>query len=168
MHKDDVFRQLNLSIDIEKILEKLPEITDNFHAGLSVLNQALMLYENYNIKNIIDVKNFPKLLLSLPEGNYIVKTDPTGIEKHVDSLYTTRSASVNIAITTGEAPIRFYDSNGNIFFEHYYTPGEAVLLNSRVTHDVPPPKSPRYMMQFSIFNSSWEETVENMKEYIIS
>lgn len=168
MNKSDVFRNVRLDLNMNKIIEKLPDIEKHMNTGGfgPVVNQTLMPFVEWHEKNIGKL-DIPEMLMPRQSLDvFIARTDTTGVERHVDTYHTKRSAVVNVAITTGDAPIRFYDGD-NCFFEHHYTPGEAVLLNASVPHDVPAPTSPRYMIQFSVFESNWDNAVTAMEPHII-
>ena len=168
MNKSDVMRRIRLDLNMSKIIEKLPDIEKlmNTRGAGPVVNQTVIPFIEWYEENIGKL-DIPEMLM--PDTDYavfIARTDNIGVEKHVDNNYSARCAVVNVAISTGDAPIRFYDGD-NCFFEHYYTPGEAVLLNASVPHDVPAPTSPRYMIQFSVFGSNWDNAVTAMEPYII-
>ena len=165
MNKSDVFRNVRLDLNMNKIIEKLPDIEKVLANQYTVLNQTVTPFVEWHEENIGKL-NVPKELISVPGGAFMARTEDCGIGRHIDSGKSERSAVINVAITTGDAPIRFYDGD-KCFFEHYYTPGEAVLLNALVPHDVPAPTSPRYMIQFSVFESNWENAVTAMEPYII-
>jgi hypothetical protein len=167
MNSSDYYERLDLDYDEERLIEEsLMVHYDPFQTGkntdswfdnqktwlLGRVNDSRLTPETHRLKKMIETLTDSKDV----RPRYYVQKKGSSVPFHRDM---NTECSLNIILSNRAGPILFEDIGEVVY--------RCALLNTTQRHGVPKFKTERLLLKFSIFDKTYDETREGLREFIL-